>query len=298
MKTTNRTFTAILLGLFLATLQSLGVDFSSNVSLERFTPLDGNTFQFDTGYLLSNGKFRVITSSTENCSLYGLTPDLIAPFAGKPLMNEELFNNYHVMRLIPRWVRSKADYTIGYANYVAVAVSGRGDPNPAVAILKQPQSARVLLGSSASFNVDAQPSGYLSYQWYKGRTIPGATSPVYTIHTVTKADAGVYKAALTTGSKPVMSKNALLQVVLPVTIRTPPRSQTLKAGRSVAFRVAVAGTAPFTYQWYYNEAPIANATKSFYTISKVQAAHAGKYGVVVSNGPSQAASDEATLTVQ
>jgi hypothetical protein len=63
-----------------------------------------------------------------------------------------------------------------------------------------------------------------------------------------------------------------------------PGSQTATAGESVIFTVTAEGTAPLSYQWYKNGSLISGATSSICTLSNVQAADAGAYGVTVSNG--------------
>ena len=94
-----------------------------------------------------------------------------------------------------------------------------------------------------------------------------------------------------------MSKPALLQVVKPVVVTNPPRSQTVRTGKPVVFRVAVTGTGPFKYQWNFNYQLIPNATRSFFTIPKAQAKDAGKYSVTVDNDLSSDGSADAVLTV-
>ena len=94
-----------------------------------------------------------------------------------------------------------------------------------------------------------------------------------------------------------MSKPALLKFDKPVVIKTGPKSQAVKAGRPAVFRVAVSGSAPFNYQWYFNEQPITGALKSVFTIQHVGNADAGSYSIRVSNPVSTADSLDATLTV-
>ena len=76
-----------------------------------------------------------------------------------------------------------------------------------------------------------------------------------------------------------------------------PASQTAALGSSVTFSAGIAGTAPFTYQWDFNGAPLAGATTAFYTISSVQQASVGSYTLTLSNAEGSATSSAATLTV-
>jgi pectate lyase len=77
-----------------------------------------------------------------------------------------------------------------------------------------------------------------------------------------------------------------------------PQSQTNSPGQSVTFSVAAGGSAPLSYQWYYDtNTPIANATNTFLTLTSVHATNAGTYSVVVTNTAGTAGSAHALLTV-
>jgi hypothetical protein len=102
---------------------------------------------------------------------------------------------------------------------------------------------------------------------------------------------------MSTGSKSIVSKPAALRVYIPVTLKTQPKSQTVKVGHSAVFRVSPQGTGPFYYQWYSNSVPISQAYKSFYSIPKVQPEYAAEYSAIVQNLLSEATSTNAVLTV-
>jgi hypothetical protein len=55
------------------------------------------------------------------------------------------------------------------------------------------------------------------------------------------------------------------------------------AGLSATFSVTASGTAPLTYQWTKDGAPVSGATSSSYSISDVQAANVGTYQVIVTS---------------
>ena len=94
------------------------------------------------------------------------------------------------------------------------------------------------------------------------------------------------------------SAPALLTVVVPPTIITEPDSfQIIVAGNDVMFYVEADGTAPFSYQWRFNGAPVAGATDSSYTITNAPAGAGGTYSVVVSNPAGSATSADAVLIV-
>jgi Immunoglobulin I-set domain len=276
-----------------------GKDISQTIVLERYTLIDSDTFRYETGFLLKSGQFQVITSEIDYYSFYGLSPDDLALISGKPVMNEELYNAYHNLGgLIPTWIASPFDVTIGFVSYVVVAVKGKGDVYPAVTITTQPESDWTFLGNPAFFYVDAEPWQYLTYQWYlNSKPISGATSDSLWIDNVTKNQTGVYKCAVSSGGKPVMSQGAILTIVTPISIKKQPTSLTVKTGKKATFKVLVAGTPPFHYQWYHGKDSIAGATNALYTIAKVQASNVGDYGVVADNIHTYVGSSIVQLTV-
>jgi pectate lyase len=63
-----------------------------------------------------------------------------------------------------------------------------------------------------------------------------------------------------------------------------PSSVTATTGQNVSFFAFAGGSAPVTYQWYFNTtSAIANATNATLSLTSVQAANAGAYSVIVSN---------------
>ena len=281
---------------FSGTLDARAFDAGPSLGLERYTIQADGSLLYETGNLLANGHFRVLSSEILDATEIDPYADYQA-ISGRPICVEEAYNTYEASRIIPHWVRSRYDFPISFLTYVIVAIVGQ-DPNPTITIQTQPKSIAVLQGSSTFLFVDAEPFFDLTYQWtFGGKALHGQTESTLFLTNITTAQAGNYAVLLNTGGKNVQSKIANVRVVLPVSITTPPKSQSVKAGQGVVFRVAAKGTLPFTYQWYFNEAPIPKATASFYSIAKVKATDAGRYGVVVGNGLSSGASPEAVLTV-
>jgi hypothetical protein len=298
MKTITRFVVALAVWIIVFTSHGKGLDISQTITLERYTLLDVDTFQHDFGFLLKSGQFQVVTSDTEYYSFYGLSPDDLAPISGKPLLDETLYASYHNLGLIPNWVSSSFEITIGFETFVMVAVKGKGDPNPTVTITTQPESDWTFVGSPAFFYVDAEPWGYLTYQWYLNKKpIPGATSDSLWIDNVNNAQAGVYKVAISSGGPAVISQGALLTIVTPISIKKQPTSVTVKAGKKAKFKVLVAGTPPFHYHWYVGTNSISGATNASYTVLNVQASDAGYYWVAADNIHTYAGSSIVQLTV-
>lgn len=118
---------------------------------------------------------------------------------------------------------------------------------------------------------------------------------------------GVYKTGLkawnvTTG--PTLSATNLLTWTIygggggatAPNITGPPVNQTVTAGANVSFTVTATGTAPLSYSWKFNGAPIANATTSSLQLNNVQTTNSGTYLVTVTNSAGSK-SASATLTV-
>jgi PKD repeat protein len=95
----------------------------------------------------------------------------------------------------------------------------------------------------------------------------------------------------------VTSNPALLTVNAPPTIKTQPKSQSVKAGATVTFTVVATGTPTLTYQWTFDGTAIPGATASTLMLTNVGAAAAGSYSVTVTNSIGNVTSNTATLKV-
>jgi hypothetical protein len=162
------------------------------------------------------------------------------------------------------------------------------NPAPvAPSISAQPQPQTVTAGQSATFSVTATGTQPLSYHWYKGVTPVGENSPSFSIVSVQASDAGTYSVTVSNGTSPDAVSNGVLLTVNPApiapSISAQPQSQTIVAGLSATFSVTASGTAPLTYQWTKDGAPVSGATSSSYSISDVQAANVGTYQVIVTS---------------
>ncbi len=81
-------------------------------------------------------------------------------------------------------------------------------------------------------------------------------------------------------------------------ITTQPANQTVVAGQSASFAIAVTGTAPIAYQWTKNGSAIRGATSSTYKTPPAKTTDTGsKFVVVVRNAAGRVTSAAATLMV-
>ena len=83
----------------------------------------------------------------------------------------------------------------------------------------------------------------------------------------------------------------------PPIIFAQPGDQTVFAGQSASFSVAAGGSAPLSYQWLFNTAPILGETNSMLLITNVQSGQGGLYAVRIANSLGSITSSNATLLV-
>jgi len=162
-------------------------------------------------------------------------------------------------------------------------------------IATQPQPQTVLAGGTATFSVVASGTAPFSYQWRKnGTAISGngsATSSTLTLTNVQSTDVANYDVVVTNGVNPPATSNAVGLTVTPVApnIVTQPVPQTVAAGGTTTFTVAVNGSTPFSFQWRKGGSALSNSgvfsgvTTATLTLTGVAAGDAGSYDVVVTN---------------
>jgi len=202
-------------------------------------------------------------------------------------------------------------YDVAVANDAASVTSSAAtlivEPAPAPqppAFISQPQNVTTPANAGAIFSVGVTGTAPLAFQWRQnGVAIPGATSATLVLTNVQPTQAGSYDVVVTNNAGSVTSSTAVLTVeampaVVAPTITTQPQSIVAPPNAGVVFRVAVNGTAPFTYQWRKNGATIAGATGSALTLASIQPGDAGDYTGVVSNAAGSVTSAAASLTLE
>ena len=191
-------------------------------------------------------------------------------------------------------------YQCVVTNSCSLAISNEAilTVNTVPVIMSDPVNQTACEGGSITFTVSATGTGPLSYQWRKnGSSIPGATSPSYTINPVASGNAGNYSCVVTNACGSVTSSAATLTVNTAPVITGNPDSQAVCEGGSATFSVTAAGAGPISYQWRKNGSNIPGATNSTYVISAVATGDAGSYDCLVTNNCGSATSDAAILTV-
>jgi len=207
-------------------------------------------------------------------------------------------NRFDTLALRP----SKASETATNFLFTELKIELLSSGTVAPVITSQPQDRTVIAGQNVTLNVEADGSAPLAYQWFfnTNTPLPAATNALFTVFNAQSTNAGIYSVRVTNSAGSVTSDFAALTVNQPVApvITTNPQSQVVSAGLNAAFSVTAAGTAPLSYQWYFNtNTPLAGATNAALALSNVQSQHAGGYSVVVTNVAGAATSEVALLTV-
>ncbi len=128
-------------------------------------------------------------------------------------------------------------------------------------IASQPQGLVVLGGAMASFGVSVVGTTPFHFQWQKNGmdltddgNLSGSATTNLLVTAATTNDAGGYTIVITNAWGSVTSGVANLVVVMPAE----PVNQTVMAGGTATFNVAVAGAGPFTFQWQLNGTNLPN----------------------------------------
>lgn len=168
------------------------------------------------------------------------------------------------------------------------------------AITTQPVAVTAAVGGAASFSVVATGNA-LSYQWRKNG-VPisgvgfGAQTATYNLPSLIASDTASYDVVVSNNAMSLASTAVALNVLVPISVTTPPASITRSYGGAATFTVVAAGSAP-TYQWRKAGELIAGATSASYTKAGLAMTDAGDYDIIITNSLGSVTSVVATLTV-
>ena len=185
--------------------------------------------------------------------------------------------------------RNEAAYGNDPANWVAAGLTGGASYGGGLppTITQQPADVTTLATLSASFTVVASGAGPLTYQWrFNGSPIPGATSSILNLSSVSTSQDGIYSVVVLNASGAVISSGAHLTVLIPATIIVQPQDLQIRvrpdptAAPTTNAVFTVAATTlnpPLTYQWRFNGTNIPGANSTTLTFTNATTNH---YGVV------------------
>ncbi len=179
-------------------------------------------------------------------------------------------------------------------------------------VTKQPVSATVEVGQSATFTTAASGSPKPTVQWEVSTTggsswtpVPGATAVKLEIADAQASESGdEYRAVFANSAGQAMSQTATLTVQDPPRVSEQPASVTVEAGQSATFEAAASGVPAPSVQWEVSTddgaawAAVPEATADRLTVADAQVGESGdEYRAVFTNAAGHAASAPATLTV-
>ena len=172
----------------------------------------------------------------------------------------------------------------------------------APSISLDPHDASAYVGQSAFFSVVADGTAPLSYQWFfnTNTVLASATNSSLTLTNLQTTNTGAYVCIVTNAFGSDTSAVAQLTVTVPVApaISSPPQNQTVYPGATANFSVTANGSAPLSYQWFFNtNNALVGANNSALAVNNVQATNAGTYHVVVNNLAGSVTSSLAVLTL-
>ncbi|MBX3606198.1 MAG: hypothetical protein KF788_13035 [Piscinibacter sp.] len=208
-------------------------------------------------------------------------------------------------------VGDAATYAVRVSNAAGSALSAAAPltlstvpVDAAPSIVTQPAAVAVNEGHTATFAVGVTGSGPLSFQWLRnGTTIAGANTAVYTIAAVASADAASYSVVVDNAAGSATSAAAALSVTpasggtVAPTITAQPASVVALPLSTTTLAVAASGSAPLSYQWFRDGAPVAGATGPTLTFGSLDPATSGLYTVTVGNTAGSVTSAPAQLLV-
>ncbi len=195
--------------------------------------------------------------------------------------------------------RARGSSTCGQANASAGVIEQYAGP-PFVEVPLSPTNPA---GTSITLKAVVYGLPSLVYQWLKdgmpltnNTQISGVTNATLTLTNIFKPNEGAYQVVVRNPYGTTTSLVSRLTIQDPA-ILAPPRSINRRLGEGVAFTTSAAGTPPLSYQWFYNDQPVPQATNSGLFIVNLSATDAGRYTVRVSNAYGTSLSAPAFLTV-
>lgn len=283
---------------------SVGVTMSSNAILTVFAP---------PGFVIQAASRTAIAGTS---TLFAATVSGTAPLSyqwskdGLPLSDGVNISgsSSNILVLSNLSTNDIGNYSLTVTNLYGVASSSNAALNVVAApvppvISLQPVNQSVVAGTTVSFSVSAAGTDPLSYHWLKNGVAVGINANVFTITNAQSSDNADYSVVITNIAGSVTSLVATLTVFTPPAFVTQAASRLATVGTTTIFSASVSGTAPVTFQWLKNGAPLidggnlSGSSSNVLTISTVSTNDAGNYSLFVTNLYGNATSSNAVLTV-
>lgn len=168
--------------------------------------------------------------------------------------------------------------------------------NDPVVIVAPPLSQSANLAQEVTFQVGANGTEPISYQWRKnGVPLSGENAPGFVL-VVDANSGGFYDVIVTNPLGSVTTPSALLTALVPPVITSQPTNQDMSVGSTAYFTVNAEGP-NLTYQWRRNGVDLSKQTGSMLMVANVQKANEGVYDVLVKNNFGAVLSNPVWLTL-
>ncbi|MDF7806560.1 chondroitinase-B domain-containing protein [Pontiellaceae bacterium B12219] len=175
-------------------------------------------------------------------------------------------------------------------------------------VTQNPANQNVATLTTLILSANGTGADPMIYQWryngvnlVEGGEVSGADDRILSIANVQLSDAGNYDVILNNAYGSATSSVAVVTTFVqtyPPTITTQPTNDTVLTGANATFTVDASGTAPISYQWYFDTSTLlSEETNSSLTLISVDAADEGTYHAVATNPYGTDTSAAATLTV-
>ena len=193
--------------------------------------------------------------------------------------------NGGTLMLSSAWLSDQGSYSVVVSNGMGKVTSTAATltVNTPPAITRHPQSKHVVTGATATLSAGAQGSVPLVLRWRKnGTVLAGATATNLVLANVQVGDSGMYDVVASNAFGMATSMEALLTVVDPPGVVSPPIGSD-PVGGTVTLCVTASGSDPLRYQWRRNGANLPGATNECYVVDVSTPEGSGSYSVVVAN---------------
>jgi parallel beta-helix repeat protein len=162
--------------------------------------------------------------------------------------------------------------------------------------LKQPLGGNLCVGDPMTFVVKSNDTA--NYQWQKdGQNLTGATSPVYTIQSVTENDEGNYSCIISNAFGKTFTNQAFLKVKTYPEITDQSTSAIITGGTQASIMIQANGTRPLQYIWKKDGNTLSNDTLLRFAIDSFTPGNEGTYLCVVKNQCGSKESKPVTLSI-
>jgi uncharacterized repeat protein (TIGR02543 family) len=167
---------------------------------------------------------------------------------------------------------------------------------PVITVQPQPANLTITEGSPLNLSVTVESDVTVTYKWQRnGEPISGATASTLSIPAIDRAEAGVYRVAVSNAASTVFSDTVEVDVQFSPSILSQALPATVLLGTEAHFAVVAEANPTAQYQWFFEGDPIPGATDAELTIASVTTADLGDYFVRVSNSVGSIDSDTVTL---